>query len=78
MKITRVTLKPLKKKSKLHKFSLLNCVFCGFENDMFTMTFEINEGIMQDLVIDFSDKKHNQILISNPYTNLNADCEGII
>ena len=76
MKMTRVSLKPLKKRSKLHNFSLLNCVFCGFDNNMFTMTFEISKGIMQDLVINFSNRNHNQILISKPYTNLNADSEG--
>lgn len=79
MKITRVTLKPLKKTSMLAQFRAAKCVFCGFENNIFTITFQINEEmeekIMKDLVIDFSDTRKPKVYISKPFTYDNAESE---
>ena len=59
MKITRVVLKPLKKVSKLNKFNTSNCVWCGFSDNVFTITFKLSddstEESLQDLAIDLSN-----------------------
>ncbi len=77
MKITRVSLKPLKKISKLNKFRASNCIFCGFSGSMFTITFqigtELEEAVMQDLAIDFSNIRFPKAYISKPYTHDNAE-----
>lgn len=78
MKITRVLLKPLKKTAQLKRFRASNCVFCGFEGGMFTMTFQLDnvdaEEVLQDLAIDFTNKRLPKIFISKPYT-YNAESE---
>ena len=55
----------------------LNCVFCGFTDNVFTITFQISddleEEVMQDLVIDFSNVRISKIFISKPYTYDNAE-----
>lgn len=79
MTITRVLLKPLKKTAQLNRFRSSNCVFCGFESNMFTMTFRIDnvdaEEVLQDLAIDFSGR-HIGVMISDPYTYDNALSES--
>lgn len=78
MTITRVLLKPLKKTAQLKKFRASDCVFCGFENNIFTMTFEIDNTyteVMQDLSIDFTNKRLPKVFISKPYTYDNAESE---
>ena len=77
MTITRVLLRPLKKTAQLRKFRASNCVFCGLEGSMLTITFEIdtNKEIMQDLAIDFSNKRIPRVYISKPYTYDNAESE---
>lgn len=79
MKITRVLLKPLKKTAKLKNFRASNCVFCGFTDNAFTITFQISddleEEVMQDLVIDFSNVRSPKVFISKPYTYDNAESE---
>ena len=79
MRITRVSLKPLKKLSRLDKFRAPNCVFCGVTDNTFTVTFqigiELEEAVMQDLVIDFSNIRFPKVYISKPYTYNNAESE---
>lgn len=80
MKITRVSLKPLKKPPKLNKFRACNCVFCGFTDNTFTITFQISDDleekeVMQELVIDFSNIRFPKAYISKPYTFNNAESE---
>lgn len=79
MKITRVSLKPLKKLSRLDKFRASNCVFCGVTDNTFTVTFqigiELGEAVMQDLLIDFSNICFPKVYISKPYTYGNAESE---
>ena len=81
MKITRVMLDELKKPSKLKGFMASNCVFCGFYDNAFTITFQISEDdaeeeVMQDLVIDFSNCNRPKVYISKPFTYGNAESEG--
>ncbi len=75
----RVHLKPLKKPSRLAAFRASNCVFCGFENNIFTITFRISddmkEEVMQELVIDFSNVRKSRIYISKPFTYDNVKSE---
>lgn len=79
MKITRVSLKPLKKLSRLDKFRASNCVFCGVTDNTFTVTFqigiELGEAVMQDLVMDFSNIRFPKAYISKPYICDNAESE---
>ena len=74
MTITRVLFRPLKKLSKLHKFRASNCVFCGFDSGIFTLTFTVNDRYLQDLSIDFSGK-HPEAYISDPYVFDNSESE---
>ena len=78
MIITKVSLKPLHKISQLKNLRACNCVACGYEDDMFTMTFQLDnaEGkeILQDLSIIF-EKRIPEIYISQPYTYNNAGSE---
>lgn len=75
----RVHLKPLKKPSRLAAFRTSNCVFCGFENNIFTITFRISndmkEDVMQDLVIDFNSR-FPKIYLSKPFSYSNVESEG--
>ena len=52
---------------------------CGFIDNAFTITFQISddleEEVMQDLVIDFSNVRIPKIFISKPYTYDNAESE---
>ena len=79
MRVTRVSLKPLKKLSKLDKFRSSNCVFCGVTDNTFTITFqigiELGEAVMRDLLIDFSNIRFPKVYISKPYTYGNAESE---
>ena len=79
MTTTRVLLKPLKKTAQLKRFRASNCVFCGFEGNMFTMTFQLDnedaEEVLQDLSIDFTNKRLPKVFISKPYTYDNAESE---
>lgn len=78
MKITRVELELLRKTSRLNQFRASNCVFCGFTDNVFTITFQINddlEEVMQDLVIDFSNVHKPKVYISKPFTYGNAESE---
>lgn len=78
MKITRVSLKPLKKTTQLKKLKSCNCMSCDCENNMFTLTFKIGDTgtkeLLQDLTIIF-EKHVPKIYISNPYTHNNAENE---
>lgn len=80
MKITRVLLRPLRKTAQLKKFRASNCVFCGFEGGMFTMTFQLDnadaEEVLQDLAIDFTNKHLPKVFISEPYYWNNAETES--
>lgn len=68
MKITRVVLKPLKKVSKLNKFNTSNCVWCGFSDNAFTITFKLGdnstEESLQDLAIDLSNVRLPKVYLS--------------
>ena len=79
MKITRVVLKPLKKASKLNKFNTSNCVWCGFSDNVFTITFKIGnyltEEILQDFAIDLSNVHLPKVYLSRPYTYNNAESD---
>lgn len=77
MTITKVLLRPLKKTAQLKRFKASNCVSCGFEGGMLTFTFIINnkKELLQDLAVDYSNKKFPRIYISYPYTHNNAECE---
>lgn len=77
MILTKVLLRPLKKTTQLKRFKQSNCVFCGFEGGMLTMTFVINAKteLLQDLAIDYANKRSPRIYISEPYTHNNAGCE---
>ena len=79
MIITRVLLRPLKKTAQLKRFKASNCVSCGFTDNAFTITFQISddleEEVMQDLVINFSNVRIPKVFISKPYTYNNAGSE---
>lgn len=78
MIMTKVSLKPLHKISQLKKLRACNCVACGYEGNMFTMTFQLDnadaEEILQDLTIIF-EKCIPKVYISEPYTYNNAGSE---
>ena len=80
MTTTRVLLKPLKKTAQLKRFRASNCVFCGFTDNAFTITFQISddleEEVMQDLVSDSSNVRIPKVCISKPSTQDNADSDG--
>lgn len=69
--ITRVFLKPLRKISQLKKLRAYSCVACGYEGNMFTMTFQLDnedgKEILQDLSLEFSKKGFHKAYISEPY-----------
>lgn len=69
--ITRVFLKPLRKISQLKKLRAYSCVACGYEGNMFTMTFQLDnedgKEILQDLSLEFSKKGFPKAYISEPY-----------
>ena len=80
--MTKVLLKPLHKISQLKKLRACNCVACGYEGNMFTMTFQLDnadaEEILQDLTIIF-EKRIPKVYISEPYYWNNAGtgcCNG--
>ena len=79
MKITKVSLEPLQKTYELEKFRASDCVFCGFLDNMFQMTFRISDNVekevMQDLAIDFSNVHKPKIYLSKPYVYDNAESE---
>lgn len=79
MKITSVVLKPLKKASKLNKFNTSNCVWCGFSDNVFTITFRISndleDEILQDLAIDLSNVRLPKVYLSKPYIYNNVESE---
>ena len=78
MILTKVSLKPLHRKSQLEKLRACNCLSCGYEGNMFTMTFQLDnadaEEILQDLSIIF-EKRVPKVYISEPYTYNNAGSE---
>lgn len=78
MILTKVLLKPLHKMSQLKKLRAFSCVACGYEGNMFTMTFQLDnadvEEILQDLSIIF-EKRIPKVYISEPYTYDNAGSE---
>lgn len=72
MKITRVSLNPLRKKKQLHNFHADDLICCDLYKDTFTLTFALADDKMQDLSITFFDKKP-KVYISDPYTFNNYD-----
>ena len=78
MIMTKVSLKPLHKISQLKDLRACNCVACGYEGNMFTMTFQLDnakgEEVLKDLSIIF-EKHIPKIYISEPYTYNNAGSE---
>nr|DAW80313.1 MAG TPA: hypothetical protein [Caudoviricetes sp.] len=78
MIMTKVSLKPLHKITQLKGLKACNCVACGYEGNMFTMTFQLDnadaEEILQDLTIIF-EKRVPKVYISEPYTYNNAGSE---
>lgn len=75
MILTKVTLKPLHKITQLKRLKAYNCVACDYEQNTFTMIFQLDnsgaEEILQDLSIIF-DKRIPKVYISEPYTYNNA------
>lgn len=75
---TRVFFKQLRKISQLKKLRAYSCVACGYEENMFTMTFQLDnadaEEILQDLTIIFK-KRIPKVYISELYTYNNAENE---
>lgn len=78
MIMTKVSLRSLHKTSQLKKLRACNCVACGYEGNMFTMTFQLDnadaEEILQDLTIIF-EKRVPKVYISEPYIYNNAGSE---
>lgn len=75
MKITRVQLKLLQKRARLHNLNSDNFIGCDLSNEMFTMTFAVAEEKMQDLSIVFHKHRNPEIYISEPYSHGNAEIE---
>lgn len=77
--MVKVFLKPLQKMKQLENFRVSNCVFCGSENGMFTMTFQLNHDstrkVLQDVSIIFKGEKSPGVYLSEPYTYKNVKGE---
>lgn len=78
MKITRVSLKPLHKIAQLKRLKACNCVDSTLEENMFTLTFQLDNAdaneVLQDLTIIF-EKHIPKVYISEPYYFNNAERE---
>lgn len=75
MIMTKVLLKPLHKISQLKDLKSCNYVVCGYEGNMFTMTFQLDNAKGEEVLKDFSiifERHIPKIYISEPYTYNNA------
>ena len=71
VKITRTHLEPLKKKWQLK--SLLSAEFVN--GSFVSMTFQLKNGLLQDMAISFEKHHLPCVLISAPYFFNNAEIE---
>ena len=67
--MSKIILKPLRSKKQLRKISFKNVVSAGFTDDneqFFTVTFDVESGVKQDLTIIF-ETRSPRLYISGEY-----------
>ncbi len=77
IKVTRTHLEPVRRKRQLKSLLSADFINGSFDDNgnLFSMTFQLNNGFLQDMVINF--RKHHVpcVLISKPYSVNNAEIE---
>ena len=77
VKITRTHLEPLKKKWQLKNLLSAEFINGSFDDNgnLFSMTFQLKNGLLQDMALSFEKHHLPCVLISEPYFFNNAEIE---